>query len=164
MASSTDNAFMTGAGHGPQLDAHHILQHSQPLGPRKISGSSTSTTSEAAMRKKKSVTTRPKANSSASRNTEGSTSTRGENRKDHRDVRTLPRKTRTLPEPQRNADSPDSMDRLLRGRRGSANFKTQAPIAFFAFASACAPASLCSHNPEPPDIPGWIRGYLRRFL
>lgn len=89
---AADNASMTDANLGPQLDVHHILQHGPAVEQRKASASSSASSSDAAMRRKweSSSTNRPKAYSASSRNTQTTTSTREENRAANRAVRTLP--------------------------------------------------------------------------
>jgi hypothetical protein len=79
-------------GHSLQLDAHQIFQHESLRTQRQPSGSSSTSSTNAAMRGKRKSLNRRMARSSPSRNTQSSTSTHAENRASQRDVRTLPRK------------------------------------------------------------------------
>ncbi|KAH8784235.1 hypothetical protein F5882DRAFT_404631 [Hyaloscypha sp. PMI_1271] len=78
------------AGHGLQLDAHQIFQHESLRTQRQPSGSSSTSSTNAAMRGKRKSLNRRMAHSSPSRNTQSSTSTHAENCASQRDVRTLP--------------------------------------------------------------------------
>lgn len=88
MAASDDSTLIN----SPQLDAHHLLQYGRPEPSRKTSYSSGSS-SQAAMKRKRDSVTRPHAYSSSSRHTQVSTSTKTDNQKSNRDVRSLPRKS-----------------------------------------------------------------------
>lgn len=95
MASSEELAQTTSAI-GSTLEAHHILQHGPLPAQRQLSGSSTASSSQGAVKGKRTSAAeanRPKAYSSSSRNTQSSSSTRAENRSTQREVRTLPRKS-----------------------------------------------------------------------
>jgi hypothetical protein len=127
----------------PQLDAHHILQYGAGI-ERKASGSSTASSSDAALRKKKELN-RPKAYSSSSRNTNTSTSTPADNRAAQRDVRSLPRKiispcvTNNTDEETAWIDSYEEGEELLISK--SANQALPSPIRAHAAQHNSSPAS-----------------------
>ncbi|CZR62254.1 uncharacterized protein PAC_12151 [Phialocephala subalpina] len=86
--AGSDNSTLNNHPHGPPLDAHHILQYGPPPSQRNPSSSSGSSSQD--MKKKRDSVTRPHAYSSSSRNTQTTASTRAENIRAQRDIRSLP--------------------------------------------------------------------------
>jgi len=98
MAASNSPRTQLGAGVDSTLEVHSILQHDSPGSPRRNNSDSSTTASfdHTTAMKRKSRTdfpepSRPVTNSSSSRQTQASSSTKAESRYAQRDVRTLPR-------------------------------------------------------------------------